>query len=107
MEEIIISYEVRNYLIHLTNILYQRGYFGFLETAEEYVNNLIDEILQLPSQAHHETPNELKKYGTYYIKIENNKRTMWYVFFEKNHQRYLIQFVTNNHAPQSEFLNRL
>lgn len=107
MEEIIISYRVRNFLRELITILYQEEYFGFLESAEEYVNNLIDEILQLSLKTHHHTPEQLKKYGSYYVKIKGSKRTMWYVFFEKHENRYLIEFITNNHTPLSEYLNQL
>lgn len=107
MEEIIISYEVRAFLKELTFILHQKEYFGFLGTSEIYVNSLIDGILQLPGTLHYETPQELKKYGNYYVKIKSNKRTTWYVFFDKSENRFLVEFITNNHTPQSAHLNKL
>jgi hypothetical protein len=107
MEEIIISQEVRTFLKELTTTLHQKQYFAFPETAQEYVNTLIEGILKLPTATHHVTPQELINCGRHYVKLKGNKRTMWYVFFEKSGNRYLIQFITNNYSPQSAYLNRL
>jgi len=108
-KEIIINTSVRAFLKDLTSKLYEEEYFGFLENAEAYVNSLIDGIYtQLHKEIlHHETPEELNRYGSYYVKIKSTKRTMWYVFFNKSGNRYLIEFITNNHTPQSAYLNKL
>lgn len=103
MKEIAFKSEVLLFLDELIISLVEKEYFGFIESAEEYVNNLYDAILNnLPGMSPHQAPQELIHYGKYYIKIKVNKRTTWYVFFETLQNRYLIQFITNNHTPQSE-----
>jgi len=108
-KEIVLHASVISFLEELTTTLYQEAYFGFLETAELYVNNLIDGIYGLLSGEglYHTTPDALKHYGSYYTKIKSNKRTTWYVFFDKRGYRYYVQYITNNHTAQSAFLNRL
>lgn len=109
MEKIIVVYpNVIEYLNKLIWILYNNDYFIFEENAHEYVKRLKDAIYNdLLILKHYNTPDQLKPYGNYYVKIKGSKRTMWYVFFDKNKNRFLIQFITNNHTPQSEFLNNL
>lgn len=105
---VVIKTEVLLFLDELVEILVENKYFSFLKNAEKYVNNLYDAIYNdLPSLKHYDTPQQLKRYGNYYVKIKGSKQTMWYVFFDKMDNRYLIEFITNNHAPQSEFLNEL
>ncbi|MFT4092090.1 MAG: hypothetical protein QM640_00530 [Niabella sp.] len=107
-KEIIINNAVVAFLKKLTTTLYQKEYFGFLETTENYVNDLIDGMYaQLLNDKYHETPGELKHYGSYYLTVKGGKRTTWYVFFDKNENRYVIEFITNNHMPQSAYLNKL
>jgi hypothetical protein len=109
MEKIIfVSSDVVAFLKQLVWTLYSEEYFGFEESAHEYVEKLRKTIYNdLPGLIHYETPQELRKYGRYYVKLKSNKRTMWYVFFDKYENRYLVEFITNNHAPQSEYLNAL
>jgi CRISPR/Cas system endoribonuclease Cas6 (RAMP superfamily) len=103
-----VSPGVSEALKQLVWILYNEEYFGFEEDAHKYVEKLKKAIYNdLPNLTHYETPLEIKKYGRYYVKLKGNKRTMWYVFFEKSGNRYLIQFITNNYSPQSAYLNRL
>lgn len=107
-EKIIISRSVEDFLKSLVLTLYHEEYFSFVESAEEYVNRIYDGIYTgLPQSTHHQTPPELTKYGNYYVKLKGSKRTMWYVFFDKSGNRYIIEFITNSHTPQSTFLNKL
>jgi len=41
---VIIAPEVAEYLDELTKNLYLKGYFGFIESAKEYVDKLTDDI---------------------------------------------------------------
>lgn len=108
MKEIAFKNEVLLFLDELIISLVEKEYFGFIESAEAYVNHLYDAILKnLPKPNPHKTPEQLIHYGKYYIKIKANRRTTWYVFFEHSQNRYLVQFITNNHTPQSEYLNQL
>lgn len=107
-KEIIIPKTVDTYLKKLTTELHRKGYFNYLEAAEIYVNDLINEMRNdLFIGLYHETPQELKKYGNYYVKIQGSKRTTWYIFFDTNRNRYIIEFVTNNHMPESGYFNNL
>jgi len=107
-EEIIYSKAVEDFLFDLTYILFKKEYFGFFESSAKYVQDIVDEINnKLPKLTHHETPNELKHHGKYYVKIKGSKRTMWYVFFNKNKNRFIVKFIANNHAPKSAYLQHL
>lgn len=108
MEEIIFRKSVTTYLTKLVDILFEKGYFSYKASSQEYVNKLYDSIYNdLPLITHHETPQELSTHGNYYVKIKGSKRTTWYVFFEKSNSRYIIKFVTNNHMPDSAYFNKL
>lgn len=108
MKEVVIKNDVLQFLDELVTVLFQKEYFGFLESAEEYVIHLYDTIYNdLPTLKHHPSPKELEQHGKYYVKIQRNKRTTWYIFFDKMGNRYLIEFITNNHSPQSAYLNLL
>lgn len=109
MEKIIsLSPEVIQFLKKLVWILYEKEYFRFQEDAHDYANKLENSIRKdLPTIKHHISPEELKHYGKFYAKIKSNQRTTWYVFFDQSANRILVQFMANNHVPESEFLNRL
>jgi len=108
MQKIIVKKEVLLFLDELITTLVESEYFGFAESAKDYVNKLYDAIYNdLPGLMHHVTPDKLKQYGSYYAKIKSNKRTTWYVFFDKRSNRYFVEFIANNHTPHSAFLNRL
>lgn len=108
-EEAIIIYSpsVRIYLIELIAILYEKEYFGFEESAHEYVEQIRQNIrVDLPQEInHHTVPKELKYYGKHYINIKGSNRTTWYVIFDKMDNRYFVEYITNNHSPQSAYFN--
>ena len=101
--------DVRKHFNNLIPILYEKGYFGFKETAKKYVDELFCDIevnlcmyvrvnLQKPA------PNYFDKYGKdmEYAVFKKNKRTTWYVFFETYEDNgeiiYLIRYIANNHT---------
>ncbi|MBX3162930.1 MAG: hypothetical protein KF900_00485 [Bacteroidetes bacterium] len=108
MEEVIhITRQLVFYLNDLVDTLYKEEYFGFEESAHEYVERIRNSIYtDLAKLTHHEAPAELKRYGKYYVKIKGSKRTMWYVFFDKIDNRYIVGFITNNHVPQGAYFNK-
>jgi len=100
LEKIIIyAPEVKSYLIDLINNLFEKDYFGFPESAEEYVNNIrnfIEEKIGIyPSKS---TPKELIKFGENYIRYEANTKTSWYIFYSQIEQTYFIKLITNSHS---------
>ena len=93
--------EVIDFLNELVGILFFKEYFGFEESAQFYVQKIYDfietELVNFPQKT---TPKALKKFGSNYVFYNANNRTTWYVFFEKNNNRYLISHITNNHIKE-------
>jgi len=104
---ILYSPSVQLYLIELVATLYEKAYFGFEESAHDYVEQIRNSIrAELPKGINHRlAPKELKHYGNLYAKIQTTSHTTWYVFFDKLDNRYWVGFITNNHTPQAQFLN--
>ena len=102
---VIILPKVLEYLDDLVFILFKKEYFGFLETAINYVDELIDDIaLCLPIKLHKPAPVYFNRYGKSmeYATFRKNKNTTWYVFFETYQENeeifYLIRYIANNHT---------
>lgn len=96
---------VINYLDELVRILYKKEYFGYLETAEEYVSKIYDvipDIIKL--NIHKSIPESLHYLGSNYIFYKSNQRTTRYVFFEKRKNDFLITGIINNHCEEAKEL---
>ena len=103
--KVIFTPPVIDFLDDLVRILYKKEYFGFVETAEEYVLKLYDAVPEnIKSSTHRLTPKSLKYLGSNYIFYKSNSRTTWYVFFEKKNQSYLITGIINNHCEEAKDL---
>ena len=103
---------VIKYLNNLVLVLYEKEYFGFKESARNYVVELFDDIkTNLPKKLHKTAPNYYNKYGKdmEYAVFKKNKNTQWYVFFRiyrKNDEDiYQIRYITNNHTEAAKYLN--
>jgi len=103
--KILLLPEVREYLKELQIILYKKHYFGFEEAAQEYTDELLDDILlTLPVRPHRPAPAYFNKYGKglYYAVFTKNKRTQWYAFCrvyrENGELCYQIRYIANNHT---------
>ena len=98
----IVNYEsnVINYLNYLTKILFEKGYFGFEDSALEYIadlkNFVTNYISILPK---YKAPTYFSKYGKnmQYVSYAINNRTTWYFFFRQEADIYVICYITNNH----------
>jgi hypothetical protein len=73
MEKIVISSNVRKALDELVDILYYKEYFSYKKSAQDYVNNLYDFILTIPTLRYKTTLN--KKYGAFYCCYKHNAKT--------------------------------
>lgn len=107
MEKIEIQYlsDVEARLYNLVFILYEKGYFSFLENSFEYVDNLVDFIEQdIANFPHKQTPENLIRFGSKYVFYKANNHTTWYIFFENKDNRYLVTYITNNHTEDIRFL---
>ena len=97
--------KVKQYFNDLITILYEKGYFGYEETAKKYVDKLLDDIVtKLPAKPHKPAPKYFDIYGKNmkYAVFPKNRRTKWYVFFtvywENDEKVYLVRYIANNHT---------
>lgn len=105
MEKIIFENNVLEYFDNLVYTLFKEEYFGFSESAQNYIDKIVDFIISsVSSFPHKKTPKSLQYLGLNYIFYKSNARTTWYIFFEKRDQNYLITGITNNHCIESKEL---
>jgi hypothetical protein len=99
--KVVIASAAIDYLEKLTYVLFKKGYFGFYESACEYVDRIFDFIYyELPHKSKKIAPKYFSKFGKnmYYVTYHPNKRTTWYIFFNWKDERYLIRYITNSHV---------
>jgi hypothetical protein len=103
--KIVFAPDVIDYLDVLVRILYKKEYFGFIETAEEYVLKIYDAVPEnIKWNVHKPTPKKLQYLGSNYIFYNANARTTWYIFFEKQDVVFLITGILNNHCEEANEL---
>jgi hypothetical protein len=97
--------EIDDYFDELEDILYDKGYYSFKESAKQYVDDLIFDIRNILSVKRHKpAPKYYDKYGKdmFYAAFPKNKRTTWYAFFTKYEENgkiiYLVRYISNNHT---------
>lgn len=88
--KVFISPAVVDYLDTLVYQLYNKEYFGFLSSAEEYVISIYEAINSNIHLNNKSTTATLLYLGSNYIFFKPNKRTTWYIFFEK--KNYLFSY---------------
>lgn len=96
MEKIRLAPTLAYQLNDLIDVLFLEEYFGFKQSAIEYVNDIENFIYTIPNIKHKICKS--KKYGTYYCKYKRNHQTTWYIIFDKENDFYLIKYITNNHT---------
>ena len=97
--------EVRQYLQELEDILFEKEYFAYEDSAVQYVRELIWDIENtLPLRASKTAPSYFNRYGKgmHYAMFRKSKVTQWYAFFtkykEKGETIYLVRYISNNHV---------
>ena len=98
--------EVQQDFKSLAPVLYNLGYFSYLESSQEYVDELVDDITEtLPRRQHKKpTTDYFERYGknVLFASFRKNKQTEWYAFFTthdvENEKIYLVRYVANNHT---------
>jgi len=97
--------EVLEYLDNLVFLLFEKEYFSYLETSQDYIDDLVDDIeITLPILQHKSAPKYFDKYGKKmkYAGFKKNKQTTWYAFFttykDNNETVYLVRYIANNHT---------
>ena len=103
--KVLFSPLVRSCFQEMEEILYEKEYFGFEDSAIQYVRELIFEIRDtLPMCRKKPAPTYFNKFGKnlYYSRFRKNKATQWYVFFTiysvNGEDVYLVQYLSNNHV---------
>jgi hypothetical protein len=70
--------EVRDYFRELSQLLYEKNYFGFEEAAIRYATDLFNDIADtLPAKVKKNAPAYFDRYGKgmFYAVFKKNKRT--------------------------------
>ncbi|MBX2965409.1 MAG: hypothetical protein KF845_04625 [Cyclobacteriaceae bacterium] len=91
MEKINVIYkpEIENYINELVYVLYQEQYFDNLENAIRYKDKIIDFIEgSIANFPYKQTPLPLHSLSSKYIFYNSNRKTTWYIFFEKENGTY-------------------
>jgi hypothetical protein len=96
--EVILTPFVAKQTKSLADLLFAKGYFSWVDDAENYVLALVDFIYSIPSQKHYRTKHP--KYGHWYCRYKPNKHTTYYITFDTDGQRYLIKNIISSHTPQ-------
>lgn len=105
-KEIKFDKKVLTFLEYLSEILIDKEYHSFVETADNYIDDIVAFILShIHIFPHKRAPSYFSKYGKnlYYIFYNRNKNTTWYIFFEKCQNQYLIRHISNNHVVGQYF----
>ena len=75
--KVVFTPNVIDFLDDLVRILYKKEYFGFMETAEEYVLKIYDAVPEnIKSSTHKVSPKNLKYLGSDYIFYKANNRPL-------------------------------
>ncbi|MNK28150.1 hypothetical protein D3C87_465190 [compost metagenome] len=83
----------------IIDVLFDRGYLGFRESAIEYGDRIYDFIFKnIDKPISKFLPEKFQKFGKFYIKYKSNENTTWYIFFDKKDNRFLINHILNNHS---------
>ncbi|MDR2205086.1 MAG: hypothetical protein LBE36_02855 [Flavobacteriaceae bacterium] len=105
MNQVLFLPQIQQYFKELVLILYEKEYFGFLESAKKYVQELYDDITaNLPQKTKKRAPKYFDSYGKnmYYSTFQKNKRTSWYIFFriykENGKKIYQVRYISNNYV---------
>ena len=100
MEVIIVYKDEFEYQINeLIDILIERKYFAFKDSAVNYTNKIYDfienKIIFLISK---KSPKKFEKYGKKYLRYKANNQTFWYIFFDQKEGKFLVNYILNNHS---------
>jgi len=98
MEKIILSGFVKLKLKDLFETLIRENYFVIEENAQAYVDELIDFIYKIDTQRQRQTADD--RHGEWYCEYKPNKRTTWFITFDKKGENYLVRNLINNHTKE-------
>lgn len=113
---VVFDENVKFLFFELIDILYQRGYFGFLDEAKEYVSE-IEQYFKTEIPKLHKLGLSkkampyFKKYGEnlFFATYRRTKtQTTWYAFYEIFGTRYFkVVHITNNHTEEAACIDHI
>lgn len=83
----------------LTEILFEKEYFGFRIECFNYTSKIYDfveDYIDFPISK--KSPEKFQKFGKKYLKYKANQHTLWYIFFNQKDNRFLVNYILNNHS---------
>ena len=105
MKRVLFLPEAYDRFMEISEILYEEGYLGFLDSALDYATQLALDIEQnLPIKVKKDAPPYFERYGKglFYSSFPHSKKTVWYVFYSLHQlgddEIYLVRFIGNNHV---------
>lgn len=101
MNNVVYDPIVIEYFYHLLDILLEKEYFSFEDTAINYVDEIHNFVrTKIHTAPKRTAPARFHKYGKNlkYTTYKKSKRTTWYIFFTQKDNRYIIKHITNNHV---------
>ena len=112
-DQVVFNEHVKFLFFELIDILFQKGYFGFLDEAKGYVSEIEQYFETEIPKLHRLGLN--KKAMPYFNKYGNNlffaayrrtkSRTTWYAFYEIFGKRYFkVVHIMNNHTEESAYI---
>ena len=115
-DHVVFDENVKFIFFELIDVLYQKGYFGFLDEAKEYVLE-IEQYLKTELPKLHRLRLSKKampyfsKYGDnlFFVSYRRVKtRTTWYAFYEIFDTRYFkVVHITNNHTKEAAYIDHI
>ncbi|AWK04385.1 hypothetical protein HYN56_09115 [Flavobacterium crocinum] len=82
--EVVFTPSVISYLDDLVLILYKKEYFGFIESAEKYVDDIYDAVSdRIKKSSHKKTQKPLKYLGAEYIFLSPTREQLGMRFLKK------------------------
>ncbi|WP_373708637.1 hypothetical protein [Kaistella sp.] len=88
-------------LDNLAKTLYQDKYFSFVEDVDGYIDKIYDFIeTKIDYLISKSSPQKFQRYGKKYIRYKANSQTYWYIFFDQKDNRFLVNFILNNHSQE-------
>lgn len=74
--KVVFTPHVIDFMDDLVRVLYKKEFFGFIETAEEYVSKIYNAVPEnIKLNTHKVSPKNLKHLGSNYIFYKANNRT--------------------------------
>ncbi|MCL2651719.1 MAG: hypothetical protein FWD60_11960 [Candidatus Azobacteroides sp.] len=113
---VVFNENVKFTFFELIDVLYQKGYFGFLDEAKEYVSEIEQYFKTEIPKLHRlglskKAMPYFRKYGEslyFATYIRTKTRTTWYALYEVFGTSYFkVVHITNNHTEEAAYIEHI